>query len=103
MWIKMHCVWQVKLCDLSLTRAISERFRDEYHTHYKAPYANLMFTVVHCLCITYKFFFPIVDTCLRPSCEDIAGKVVRWCADGEFNFLAIFAPCIFSEPRAAHF
>jgi len=26
-------------------------------------------------------------------------KVVRWCA--EF-FLAIFASCIFSEPRAAH-
>jgi len=28
-------------------------------------------------------------------------KVVRRCADGEF--LAIFASCIFSEPRAARF
>jgi len=28
-------------------------------------------------------------------------KVVRWHRDGEF--LAIFASCIFSEPRAAHF
>jgi len=28
-------------------------------------------------------------------------KVVRWFADGEF--LAIFAPCIFSELRATHF
>ena len=27
-------------------------------------------------------FFPIVDTCLR--CEDIADKIVRWCADGNF-------------------
>jgi len=27
-------------------------------------------------------FFPIVDTCL--SCEDIAGKLVRWCPDGDF-------------------
>ena len=29
---------QVKLCDPSLTRAIPERFRDEYRTHYKALY-----------------------------------------------------------------
>jgi len=29
-----------------------------------------------------KDFFPIVDMCL--SCEDVARKVVRWCADGEF-------------------
>jgi len=39
--------------------------------------------------------FPIVDTCL--SCD----KIVRWCRDGDF--LAIFASCIFSEPRAARF
>ena len=44
-------------------------------------------------------FFPIVDTSL--SCEDIADKVVRWCADGDF--CVMFASCIFSEPRAAHF
>ena len=30
--------WQVKLCDPSLTRAIPERFRDEYRTYYKALY-----------------------------------------------------------------
>jgi len=30
--------WQVKLCDLSLARAIPERFRDEYRAHYKALY-----------------------------------------------------------------
>jgi len=28
-------------------------------------------------------------------------KVVRWCPGGDF--WRIFAPCIFSEPRAAHF
>ena len=27
-----------KLCDPSLTRAMFERFRDEYRTHCKAPY-----------------------------------------------------------------
>jgi len=27
-----------ELCDPSLTRAIPERFRDEYHTHYTALY-----------------------------------------------------------------
>jgi len=30
-----------------------------------------------------------------------ADKIARWCPDGEF--LAIFASCIFSEPRAAGF
>ena len=29
-----------------------------------------------------NIFFPIVDICL--SCEDIVGKVVRWCPDGDF-------------------
>jgi len=46
--------------------------------------------------LLFKKFFPIVDTCL--SCEDIAQQscvmVRRW---------QIFASCIFSEPRAAHF
>jgi len=32
------CRWQVKLGDPSLTRAIPEYFRDEYHTQYKALY-----------------------------------------------------------------
>ena len=45
-------------------------------------------------------FFPIVDMCL--NCKDIQpDKVVGWCPDGDF--LAIFACCIFSEPRAARF
>jgi len=44
-------------------------------------------------------FFSVVDMCL--SCEDIADKVDRWCADGEF--LAIFCVLYFSEPRAARF
>ena len=44
-------------------------------------------------------FFPIVDTCL--SCEDIALQSCVMCADGDF--LAIFASCIFSEPRATGF
>jgi len=35
------------------------------------------------------------------SCKDIARQIVWWCSGGEF--LAIFASCIFSEPRAAHF
>jgi len=47
----------------------------------------------------FNSFFPIVDTCL--SCEDMAPPSPRWCPDGKF--LAIFASCIFSEPRAAHF
>jgi len=38
------CGWQVKLCDPSLTRAIPERFRDEYRTHYEALYTNVLFT-----------------------------------------------------------
>jgi len=41
-------------------------------------------------------FFPIIDTCL--SCKDISRQscamVPRW---------RLFASCIFSEPRAAHF
>jgi len=35
--------WLVKLCDPSLTRAIIERFRDAYHTHYEAL-SNVLFT-----------------------------------------------------------
>ena len=37
------CEWQVKLCDPSLTRAISERFRDE---SYKSTY-TLLFTIIN--------------------------------------------------------
>jgi len=33
-----------KLCDLSLTRAIPERFRGGYRTHYKALYKIVLFT-----------------------------------------------------------
>jgi len=47
-----------------------------------------------------KKFFPIVDICL--SCEETAQQscamVLRW----RF-FCVIFASCISSEPRAAHF
>jgi len=44
-------------------------------------------------------FFPIVDTCL--SCEDI---VRQSCAMmPKWRFLATFASCVFSEPRAAGF
>jgi len=46
--------------------------------------------------LLFNKFFPIVDTYL--SCEDIAWQscwmVCRW---------RIFASCIFSDPRAAHF
>jgi len=46
--------------------------------------------------LLFNNFFPIVYTCL--SCEDIARQscamVPRW---------RIFASCIFSQPRAAHF
>jgi len=43
--------------------------------------------------------FPIVDTCLflRRYSPTICGMVPRW------RFLATFASCICSEPRAAHF
>jgi len=44
-------------------------------------------------------FFPIVDTCL--SCEDSPTKLcdgAQMAIFGDF-----FAPCIFSEPRAARF
>jgi len=45
-------------------------------------------------------FFPIVDTCL--SCEDIAPT--KLCNGAQMaNFCIIFASCICSEPRAAHF
>jgi len=45
-----------------------------------------------------KFFFPIVDTWL--SCKDIARQS---CAMVQWRRWPIFASCIFSEPRAAHF
>jgi len=32
------CGRHIKLCDISLTCVMSERFRDEYRTHYRAPY-----------------------------------------------------------------
>jgi len=41
-------------------------------------------------------FFPIVDTCL--SCEDIARDGAQMA-----SLCVIFASCIFSKPRAAHF
>ena len=60
-----------------------------------SPYCGDSWRTYCCL----KFFFLIVDMCL--SCEDIARQscvmVPRW------RFLATFASCIFSEPRAAHF
>ena len=45
-------------------------------------------------------FYPIVDTCL--SCEDIARQSCEMVPRWRF-FCVIFASCIFSEPRAAHF
>jgi len=45
-------------------------------------------------------FFPIVDTCL--NCEDnIADKVARWCADG--NFLHHICVLCFQRTASAHF
>jgi len=49
--------------------------------------------------LLFNKLFPIVGNALIAKIQP--DKVVRWCADGEF--LAIFASCIFSEPRAAHF
>jgi len=47
----------------------------------------------------FKNFFPIVDVCL--SCEDSATKL---CDGAQMAiFRVIFASCIFSEPRAAHY
>jgi len=45
-----------------------------------------------------NMFFPIVDACL--SCEDIADKVVRWSADGDF--LHHFLRPVFSASRVQH-
>ena len=57
-----------------------------------SPYYEEMWRRYRCL----TSFFPIVDACL--SSEDIARQncamVPKW---------RFFAPCIFSEPRAAHF
>ena len=39
-WHRLNCVFQL------LTRAIPERFRDEYRTHYKALYKRPMFTLL---------------------------------------------------------
>ena len=62
-----------------------------------SPYCGDIWKTYCCL----TSFSPIVDTCL--SCEDIA----RWsCAMVPMQmavFCVIFASCIFSEPRAAHF
>jgi len=43
MWMNM---WEAgkTACDPSLTPAGPERFRDEYHTHEKAHYTNVLFT-----------------------------------------------------------
>jgi len=38
MWKHVWVAGTVKLHDLSLTRAVPERFRDEYRTHHKALY-----------------------------------------------------------------
>jgi len=38
--------------------------------------------------LLFNKFFPMVDTCLNS--EDIADKVVRWCADGEFFCVLYF-------------
>jgi len=38
----VSCEWQIKLCDPSLTRAIPERFRDEYHI--QCIQNNVLFT-----------------------------------------------------------
>jgi len=46
-----------------------------------------------------QVFFPIVDTWFFAKTQP--DKLVQWCADGDF--CAIFASCISSEPRAAHF
>jgi len=46
-----------------------------------SPYCGNMWTRFYCL----TNFFPIVDMCL--SCEDIADKVVPWCANGVFCVL----------------
>ena len=48
--------------------------------------------------IAVRQFFPIVDTCL--SCEDIADKIVRWCADGDF--FASFLRPVFTAIRVQH-
>jgi len=61
-----------------------------------SPYYQHMWRRYCCL----TSFFLIVDTCL--SCKDMTphscAMVPRWWFFGIF-----FAPCIFSDPRAAHF
>jgi len=50
-----------------------------------------------------KFFFQLSIHTIHTSVAKIQPeKVVRWCTDGDF-FCVIFASCISSEPRAAHF
>jgi len=44
-------------------------------------------------------FFTIVDMC--PNCEDIARQICAMVS--RWRFLATFASCILSEPRAARF
>jgi len=48
--------------------------------------------------LPFNKFFPIADTCL--ICEDIAGKVVRWCPAGDY--LAIFLLYVFSASPVQH-
>jgi len=60
-----------------------------------SPYCGDMWRTYCCL----TSFFPIVDMCL--SCEDIARH--SWAMVPRSRFLATFASCVFSEPRAAGF
>ena len=61
-----------------------------------SPYSKDMWGRYCCL----TSFFPIVDTCL--SCEDIARQSCAMVRRWQF-FCIIFASCICSELRAAHF
>ena len=58
-------VWVAgKLCDPSLTRAISECFRDEYHTHYTALYKCLGYlSYYYCYCYFYCYCYDYYHYC----------------------------------------
>jgi len=65
LWINVW-VWQVKLCDPSLIRAIPERFRDECRTHYKALYINKCPVYLHVffLILLFFHFYSVCTLCL---------------------------------------
>ena len=68
--------WKVKLCDPSLTRAIPERFRDEYRTHYQAQFkCPVYFTSVTVLVAFSALTLLVGRQEGHPACKKYGGMM----------------------------